>query len=153
MKSYAEVIRWGRQSINISFIHFTVSPNILHFVDTTRPRFSYRNPQTAQHEPGRTVSISSTSLCLHKLNTASPVYTTMYKEHPEEKMLACQYMGPKTMVVNSVPKPMITAPKDAIVKITHCTVCGSDLHMCELRQWYRHSSVTWLMVLCRARWR
>ncbi|KAL8905541.1 MAG: hypothetical protein Q9207_002567 [Kuettlingeria erythrocarpa] len=58
-----------------------------------------------------------------------PVYTTMYKEHPEEKMLACQYMGPKTMVVNSVPKPMITAPKDAIVKITHCTVCGSDLHM------------------------
>ncbi|KAL9118330.1 MAG: hypothetical protein Q9187_005127, partial [Circinaria calcarea] len=24
---------------------------------------------------------------------------------------------------------MITAPKDAIVRITHCTICGSDLHM------------------------
>ena len=48
-------------------------------------------------------------------------------------MLACQNMEAKIMAVNSVPKPMIKAPKDAINKITHCTICGSDLHMCELQ--------------------
>lgn len=44
-------------------------------------------------------------------------------------MKAAQWMGPKNIQLNEVPKPTITAPKDAIVHITHCTICGSDLHM------------------------
>jgi len=53
----------------------------------------------------------------------------MYKAHPEEKTLAYQYMGAKTMTVNSVSKPTITAAKDATVKITIYTIHRSDLHM------------------------
>lgn len=44
-------------------------------------------------------------------------------------MLAAQWTGTKSIDVGVVPKPMITAPKDAIVRVTHCTICGSDLHM------------------------
>jgi len=59
----------------------------------------------------------------------SPVFTTAYKPHPTEKMKAAMWMGTKSIKVGEVPKPMITAPKDAIVHVTHCTICGSDLHM------------------------
>ncbi|PQE27521.1 hypothetical protein CJF30_00007865 [Rutstroemia sp. NJR-2017a BBW] len=44
-------------------------------------------------------------------------------------MKAAQWMGSKNIQLGTVPKPMLTAPKDAIVQITHCTICGSDLHM------------------------
>ncbi|KAM0347289.1 hypothetical protein ACHAPU_004808 [Fusarium lateritium] len=60
---------------------------------------------------------------------AKPVYTTEYKPHPTEKMKAAQWTGTKSIELGQVPKPTITAPKDAIVHITHCTICGSDLHM------------------------
>ncbi|EON65967.1 hypothetical protein W97_05209 [Coniosporium apollinis CBS 100218] len=59
----------------------------------------------------------------------APVYTTKYKPHPTEKMKAAQWTGTKSVTVGEVARPMITAPKDAIVHITHCTICGSDLHM------------------------
>ncbi|PMD29498.1 S-glutathione dehydrogenase [Hyaloscypha variabilis F] len=58
-----------------------------------------------------------------------PVYTTKYKPHAYKTMKAAQWMGPKNVQLGTVPKPMVTAPKDAIVHITHCTICGSDLHM------------------------
>ncbi|KIW11001.1 hypothetical protein PV08_10300 [Exophiala spinifera] len=58
-----------------------------------------------------------------------PVYTTAYKPHPSEKMKAALWMGTKSIELGEVPKPTITAPKDAIVRVTHCTICGSDLHM------------------------
>ncbi|KAK5188925.1 hypothetical protein LTR47_011531 [Exophiala xenobiotica] len=58
-----------------------------------------------------------------------PVYTTDYKPHPTEKMKAAQWMGTKSVKIGEVPKPTITAPKDAIVRVTHCCICGSDLHM------------------------
>ncbi|KAH8807440.1 chaperonin 10-like protein [Xylogone sp. PMI_703] len=57
------------------------------------------------------------------------VFQTDYKPHPHETMKAAVWMGTKDIQVNTVPKPMLTAPKDAIVHITHCTICGSDLHM------------------------
>lgn len=44
-------------------------------------------------------------------------------------MKAAQWMGTKSVKISEVPKPTITAPKDAIVQITHCCICGSDLHM------------------------
>ncbi|KAG9604178.1 alcohol dehydrogenase GroES-like domain-containing protein, partial [Aureobasidium melanogenum] len=59
----------------------------------------------------------------------SPVGTTKYLPHPEEKMRAARWTGAQSIVLDDVAKPMITAPKDAIVRITHCTICGSDLHM------------------------
>lgn len=46
-------------------------------------------------------------------------------------MKAATWTGAKSIEVATVPKPTITAPKDAIVHITHCTICGSDLHMYE----------------------
>ncbi|KAM0234625.1 hypothetical protein ACHAP5_010019 [Fusarium lateritium] len=60
---------------------------------------------------------------------AEPVYTTAYKPHPSEKMKAAMWTGTKSIELGDVAKPTITAPNDAIVHITHCTICGSDLHM------------------------
>lgn len=40
-------------------------------------------------------------------------------------------MGTRDVEVGLVPKPMITDPNDAIVQITHCTICGSDIHLYE----------------------
>lgn len=54
---------------------------------------------------------------------------TQYKPHPTEKMKAALWMGTKDIRIGEVAKPMITAPKDAIVHVTHTTICGSDLHM------------------------
>jgi threonine dehydrogenase-like Zn-dependent dehydrogenase len=44
-------------------------------------------------------------------------------------MKAALWTGSKSIQLGEVPKPTLTAPKDAIVHITHCTICGSDLHM------------------------
>lgn len=44
-------------------------------------------------------------------------------------MKAALWKGTKSIELGDVPKPTITAPNDAIVHITHCTICGSDLHM------------------------
>ncbi|KAI1619593.1 chaperonin 10-like protein [Exophiala viscosa] len=44
-------------------------------------------------------------------------------------MKAALWTGKKSIERGEVPRPMITAPKDAIVHIAHCTICGSDLHM------------------------
>ncbi|CAD0058083.1 unnamed protein product [Aureobasidium pullulans] len=60
---------------------------------------------------------------------SSNVQTTDYKPHPSETMRAARWTGTKSVELGTVPKPMITAPKDAIVRVTHCTICGSDLHM------------------------
>jgi len=44
-------------------------------------------------------------------------------------MKAAIWTGTRSIELAEVPKPTITAPKDAIVHITHATICGSDLHM------------------------
>ncbi|KAI3641371.1 hypothetical protein MIR68_000501 [Amoeboaphelidium protococcarum] len=46
-----------------------------------------------------------------------------------EKMKALLYKGKKKVEVNTVPRPMITEPRDAIVHIEVSTICGSDLHL------------------------
>lgn len=40
-------------------------------------------------------------------------------------------MGTREIEVGLVPKPTITDSKDAIVQITHCSICGSDLDLYE----------------------
>jgi len=45
-------------------------------------------------------------------------------------MRALEWLGNKKVIINKDhPKPLITEPTDAIVRITHTTICGSDLHL------------------------
>jgi alcohol dehydrogenase len=44
-------------------------------------------------------------------------------------MKALVYQGPGEKALETRPKPDITAPTDAIVKITKTTICGTDLHI------------------------
>jgi alcohol dehydrogenase len=44
-------------------------------------------------------------------------------------MKALVYTGPNKMSLDDRPKPVITAPTDAIVKVTRTTICGTDLHI------------------------
>ena len=44
-------------------------------------------------------------------------------------MKALVYQGPGKKALENRPKPEITAPTDAIVKITKTTICGTDLHI------------------------
>jgi alcohol dehydrogenase len=45
------------------------------------------------------------------------------------KMKALIYNGPGKTALEDRPKPAITAPTDAIVRITKTTICGTDLHI------------------------
>ncbi|KAE8148367.1 alcohol dehydrogenase [Aspergillus avenaceus] len=44
-------------------------------------------------------------------------------------MKAVIYQGPHEFTVEERPKPCILEPTDAIVKVTHTTICGTDLHI------------------------
>jgi alcohol dehydrogenase len=44
-------------------------------------------------------------------------------------MKALVYVGPAKKALQERPKPEITAPTDAIVRITKTTICGTDLHI------------------------
>lgn len=44
-------------------------------------------------------------------------------------MKALVYLGPGKMVLRDVAKPVLSAPTDAIVRITRTTICGTDLHI------------------------
>lgn len=44
-------------------------------------------------------------------------------------MKALVYLGPGKKALEDRPKPEITAPTDAVVKVTKTTICGTDLHI------------------------
>jgi alcohol dehydrogenase len=44
-------------------------------------------------------------------------------------MKALVFQGPGKKALEDRPKPEISAPTDAIVKVTHTTICGTDLHI------------------------
>ena len=44
-------------------------------------------------------------------------------------MKALVYKATDTFALEERPKPTIAAPTDAIVKITHTTICGTNLHI------------------------
>src|SRR5271167_3003686 len=44
-------------------------------------------------------------------------------------MKALVYLGPAKKALEERPRPEITAPTDAIVKMTKTTICGTDLHI------------------------
>jgi alcohol dehydrogenase len=45
------------------------------------------------------------------------------------RMQAMVYAGPDQIALQDRPKPEISAPGDAIVRVTHTTICGTDLHI------------------------
>lgn len=44
-------------------------------------------------------------------------------------MKALVYLGPGKKALRDCPKPTLSAPTDAIVKLTRTTICGTDLHI------------------------
>ena len=44
-------------------------------------------------------------------------------------MRALRYHGKEDIRCDTVPDPQIEHPRDAIVKVTSCAICGSDLHL------------------------
>lgn len=65
-----------------------------------------------------------------KLTGQVPTSTpTAAIKDPILKTRALEFFGKRDLRVVERPKPMISHPKDAIVKITVTTVCGSDLHL------------------------
>src|SRR3954452_7404265 len=44
-------------------------------------------------------------------------------------MRALRWHGKQDIRCDTVPDPEIEAPRDAIVKVTSCAICGSDLHL------------------------
>lgn len=64
-----------------------------------------------------------------KLGDRPTVTTNKSKYREDEKMLALRWYGNLDVRVEEVPVPAITEPKDAILKVTGTTVCGSDLHL------------------------
>ena len=48
-------------------------------------------------------------------------------------MKAACWHGTHDVQVETVPDPKILNPRDAIVKVTSTTICGSDLHLFRMR--------------------
>jgi threonine dehydrogenase-like Zn-dependent dehydrogenase len=44
-------------------------------------------------------------------------------------MKALAWHGKGDIRCDSVPDPQIEHPRDAIIKVTSCAICGSDLHI------------------------
>jgi alcohol dehydrogenase len=61
--------------------------------------------------------------------TTLPKPATRDKVAATGTMKALVYLGPGKKALEDRPKPDITAPTDAIVKITKTTICGTDLHI------------------------
>src|SRR5690606_35962752 len=51
------------------------------------------------------------------------------KQDSTLKMKACVFLRKKKVNVIEVPRPLITEPGDAIIRVTLSTICGSDLHL------------------------
>jgi threonine dehydrogenase-like Zn-dependent dehydrogenase len=54
--------------------------------------------------------------------------TTSAKD-PIKKMKALEWFGSQDVRVMERARPMVTEPKDALIRITATTICGSDLHL------------------------
>ncbi len=52
-------------------------------------------------------------------------------------MKAVTFHGKRDVRVENVPDPTIEQPTDAVVRVTSSGICGSDLHLYEVRCWGR----------------
>ncbi|GLC33166.1 hypothetical protein PLESTB_000363500 [Pleodorina starrii] len=62
------------------------------------------------------------------IRTSGGVTVTSNKD-PDHTMRAVCWEGPRKIVVEERPRPMITDPHDAVVRVTSTAICGSDLHL------------------------
>jgi threonine dehydrogenase-like Zn-dependent dehydrogenase len=63
-------------------------------------------------------------------HTSTPMmFPVMPTWSDKEKMRALRFHGTRDVRIDTVPRPLISHPKDAIVRITTTTICGSDLHL------------------------
>lgn len=51
------------------------------------------------------------------------------KESPDQTMQAVCWRGKKSIKVEKRPVPLVTDPKDVVIKVTATAICGSDLHL------------------------
>ena len=63
------------------------------------------------------------------MNLMMPPKPAMRPPATTGTMKALVYQGPGKKALEDRPKPEITAPTDAIVKVTKTTICGTDLHI------------------------
>jgi len=54
---------------------------------------------------------------------------TISKKDPVRTMRAVEFQGSQDVRVTTRPRPMITEPSDALIRVTTTTICGSDLHL------------------------
>jgi threonine dehydrogenase-like Zn-dependent dehydrogenase len=52
-----------------------------------------------------------------------------FQEAPESLVKALTWHGKNDLRCETVPDPKIEHPRDAIIKVTACAICGSDLHI------------------------
>jgi hypothetical protein len=55
--------------------------------------------------------------------------STLLSSERSGTMKALCWHGAKDIRCDEVPDPRIEHPRDAIVKVTSCAICGSDLHL------------------------
>ena len=84
--------------------------------------------------PGSVVNMADK--VMHALGTspradeAANATTTKPNADPSgAKMKAVHWSGTKTVTTEDCPKPAVTDPKDAVIRITSTAICGSDLHL------------------------
>jgi len=58
-----------------------------------------------------------------------PCPTIQSKKDPTRMMKAVEWHGNAVIKVVDRPRPMITDPKDCVLRVTSTTICGSDLHL------------------------
>jgi threonine dehydrogenase-like Zn-dependent dehydrogenase len=51
--------------------------------------------------------------------------------NPNKQMLGAEWTGKHSITVNRRDVPVVTDPRDAILRVTSTAICGSDLHMYE----------------------
>src|SRR5688500_9111090 len=60
-------------------------------------------------------------------------------------MRALVWHGKEDIRCDTVPDPKIEEPRDAIVKVTSCAICGSDLHLYDgLMPGMKSGDIRWL---------
>jgi alcohol dehydrogenase len=76
----------------------------------------------------RDVLLTKGLICLN-LHGGPPTIVTSANKAEVKVMKALVYQGPGKKAVEERPKPEISAPTDAIVRIVKTTICGTDLHI------------------------
>jgi len=67
--------------------------------------------------------------------SSTPVVQKIYfptiesKKDPYKTMKAVEWYGTGNVKVVDRPRPLVTDPKDCVIRVTSTTICGSDLHL------------------------